>query len=226
MHPTVVAAETFAGEPLLLERLADEGAALDAVSAALDAAGVARDDPRREELCPYFGTLWPAARAVGARVVALGREGLAGRRVLELGCGLAAPALLAARLGADVVASDYHPDVAALLARNAARNGVRVEYRPVDWRREADLPAEFDLVLAADVLYLPQHPPLVARAIARALDPGGRALVGDPARAGLQAFVDALPPLGLSAAIEVARVDDPPRGRRDVFVVEVRRESR
>lgn len=220
MSGTIVRREVFGGVPLELEQLADESSALDAVAAA---AGDVTSE-RLEELCPYFGVIWPGARALADAVAALGAD-LRGRRVLELGCGLAAPSLVAGLLGADVLATDYHPDVPGLLARNLARNAVPgVRYAAVDWRREADLPAGFDLVLAADNLYLPELVPLVLRAIERGLAPGGRALVTDPGRPYLQAFVDRAEEAGFACAIDVRRVADPPHPRpRDVFVLDLTR---
>lgn len=218
---TVVRREVFGGVPLELEQLADEGSSLDAVTAALPG-----DVPseRLEELCPYFGVVWPSARAMADTVAGLGAAGsLRGRRVLELGCGLGAPSLVAGLLGAEVLATDYHPDVPALLERNLARNGVAgVRYAHVDWRREADLPVGFDVVLAADSLYLPGLPPLVLRAIARGLSAGGVAFVTDPGRPALQEFADRAEAAGFSWAVQVRTVPDPPR-TRDVFVLELRR---
>ena len=93
-----------------------------------------------EDLCPMFGALWPVARALAWRVDEVG-SGLAGRRVLELGCGLGLPSLVAARHGALVVATDQHPDAGPLLGRTAATNGVAgLRYVSFDWRGRA--PAE------------------------------------------------------------------------------------
>ncbi|MBX3467475.1 MAG: methyltransferase domain-containing protein [Planctomycetes bacterium] len=221
MGPTAVHDEVFSGVRLAIERLADEGQALEAVAAALAREGEV-DDARLEELCPYFGVIWPSARALAEAVADLGRAGLARRRVLELGCGLAAPSLVAGLLGADVLATDYHPDVPALLARNAARNGAPgVRYQALDLRRD-DVPGGFDLVLAADVAYVPDLPPRVVRAIDLALAPGGRALISDPGRPCLQALVDLAAARGLRCALEVRTVADPPR-TRDVFVLTLTR---
>lgn len=227
MGDTETVDETFGPFRLTLERLTDEGQALAAVADALAREGQGEVDAARlEELCPYFGVIWPSARALAEAVADLGQPGLAGRRVLELGCGLAAPSLVAGLLGADVLATDYHPDVPGLLRRNAARNAVPgVRYQALDLRREADVPrAAFDLVLVADVTYVPDLPPLVARAIDRALAPGGRALVTDPGRPYLQGFVDLLEARGLRCAVEVKTVPDPPR-TRDVFVLELAPEA-
>jgi predicted nicotinamide N-methyase len=72
-------------------------------------------------------------------------------RVVELGCGLGLPSLVAAARGAVVTATDWAEDAVELLARNAARNGLGVRAEARDWREP--WPESFDLVIAADVLY-------------------------------------------------------------------------
>src|SRR5215204_3004899 len=60
-----------------------------------------------EEFLPYWAELWPSSLAL-ARAVA-GVE-LAGRSVVELGCGLALPSIVASLGGARVTATDWSPD--------------------------------------------------------------------------------------------------------------------
>jgi predicted nicotinamide N-methyase len=87
---------------------------------------------------------------------------VAGLRVVELGCGLGLPSLVASARGAQVVATDWAADAVELLAENAARNGLAVVAEVRDWRQT--WPERFDLVLAADVLYERRNvEPLVER---------------------------------------------------------------
>jgi predicted nicotinamide N-methyase len=103
-------------------------------------------------VAPYWAVLWRSG-------VALAREldgvPLRGRRVVELGCGLAVPSIAAARAGAEVLATDESAEALALAEGNADANGVRVETAVADWSEPRELLARgpFDLVLAADVLY-------------------------------------------------------------------------
>jgi predicted nicotinamide N-methyase len=99
-----------------------------------------------DEFLPYWAELWPAATALAAALPAV-----AGLRVVELGCGLGLPSLVAAARGAEVTATDWAPDAIALLRQNAARNGLALHAEVRDWRDPWD--ERFDLVLAADVLY-------------------------------------------------------------------------
>jgi predicted nicotinamide N-methyase len=112
----------------------------------------------RDEFLPYWADLWPAALALAEALPAR----LDGLRVVELGCGLAVPSLVAAARGADVTATDWAAEAIELVGRNAAHNELSLRAEQRDWRepwRE-----RFDLVLAADVLYEHRNvDPLVAR---------------------------------------------------------------
>jgi predicted nicotinamide N-methyase len=100
-----------------------------------------------DEFLPYWAELWPAALALAGALP----ERLDGVRVVELGCGLGVPSLVAASRGAVVTATDWAQDAIDLLARNAARNELTLRAEMRDWR--APWSERFDLVLAADVLY-------------------------------------------------------------------------
>jgi predicted nicotinamide N-methyase len=105
-----------------------------------------------EEFLPYWAELWPSGLDL-ARVVR--RRDLQGLRVLELGCGLGVPSIVAALGGAWVLATDWSPEALEVAAANAARNGADVETELVSWT-DADRLAgsePWDLVLGADLLY-------------------------------------------------------------------------
>ncbi len=123
----------------------------------------------RDEFLPYWAELWPAASALVAALP----ERLAGVRVLELGCGLGLPSLVAAARGAEVTAVDWAEDAVALLGSNAARNGLPLVSEVHDWRQP--LTRTFDLAIAADVLYERRN---VAPVLARLREAAPEALVG------------------------------------------------
>jgi predicted nicotinamide N-methyase len=100
-----------------------------------------------DEFLPYWAELWPAASALAAALPA----DLHGVRIVELGCGLGVPSLVAASRGAYVVATDWAADAIDLLRTNAKRNGLTLQTSLWDWREPWD--ERFDLALAADVLY-------------------------------------------------------------------------
>jgi len=99
-----------------------------------------------DEYLPYWAELWPAALALAEAL-----PDLAGLRVVELGCGLGLPSLVAAAKGARVTATDWSTDAIDLLRENASRNGLELRAEVRDWREPWS--DRFDLALAADVLY-------------------------------------------------------------------------
>ncbi len=191
-----------------LDRIASIDQAVDDLialgDAGLDAAEVLR-------LTPYFGTLWPSARGL-ARWMAEHPEWLAGQTVLELGCGLGLPALVAARLGARVTAVDCHPDVPAFLARNAALSDVQIEYVQVDWSDPAALAelhahiGPLGLVVGSDLLYEADQARSLPIALASLCAPGARVLLADPGRPHLQLAVNALESRGFTGHLEIRAV--------------------
>jgi predicted nicotinamide N-methyase len=152
-----------------------------------------------DEFMPYWAELWPSGVALAGYVA---RLDVHGRRVLELGCGLALPTFAAALGGADVLASDWAPEALELVARNAAGNGIAVRTAPHDWHAAAGLEGErrFDLVLAADVLYEERNAAPLLTTLAAVLADHGAALVADPGRRHAPAFFDAARAAGWSVA--------------------------
>ena len=55
---------------------------------------------------PLFGLVWPSARILAD---AMQTQDIAGKRVLEIGCGLALASLVIHRRRGDITASDRHP---------------------------------------------------------------------------------------------------------------------
>jgi len=137
-------------------------------------------------LLPYWSVLWRSGVAL-ARELAGAR--LAGLRVVELGCGLAAPSIAAARAGAEVLATDESDEALALVARNAEANGVRLETARIDWTEPRGLVRRgpFDLALAADVLY---ERSTVATLLSLLPQLAPEAWVADPGRPAAGAFLE------------------------------------
>jgi predicted nicotinamide N-methyase len=141
-----------------------------------------------DEFLPYWAELWPSGLALAGEVASGALDGL---DVLELGCGLGLPSLVAAAQGAQVVATDWAPEALALLDRNAKRNHLSLETLRMDWRRPMILGARrFDLVLAADVLYEARNVEPLLDILPGVLRPGAESLLADPGRVHAQRFLD------------------------------------
>ena len=158
---------------------------------------ISEDDYVMDERLPYWADLWPSAQILAEEVRTMR---LSGQRFLELGCGLGLVAIGAALAGAEVMATDYYEDAVLFAKLNALdATGRAIGTRMVNW---VDMPADlgrFDVVVASDVLYEHRYAPLVANAIATTLVRGGEAIVADPGRIALQAFLDECTERGLVA---------------------------
>ncbi|WP_370451242.1 methyltransferase [Lysobacter sp. N42] len=145
-----------------------------------DPDGHAADAGTSSAQWPLFGQLWASGEQLAH---AMHDHDVAGKRILELGCGIGLASLVLQRRGADVVASDVHPLAEPFLAYNAALNGLpALHYRRVDWTRHLPTLGRFDLVIASDVMYEPGQAELLADAIAGYADDEAEAVVVDPGR--------------------------------------------
>ncbi len=141
---------------------------------------------------PFWARPWPSGNALAEAVAAAPPP--EGARVLELGCGLAAPSVVAARAGAEVLATDGATDAVAFAAHSLALNQTAGEVAHAAWSEHGDQLAErgpFDLVLAADVLYTAANADAAVRLLPRLLAPGGELRLADPGRANARRFLSA-----------------------------------
>jgi len=149
---------------------------------------LAGDDPPEP---PYWAHLWTGA-VVLARVVPADAG-----RVLELGCGLGLPGLVAARRKARVTFVDRIFTPLAFVRASAVANGLGpVDACVADFAGDG-LRGRFDLILAAEVLYDRATLGTLAMTLRRRLRPGGRALITDARRTDTAAFYAALDVEGL-----------------------------
>lgn len=171
--------------------------------------------PQAVDAIPYYSILWPAAKGL-AHYLWKNRAALPGQRVIELGCGLGLPSILAARLGAQVTATDFHPETGEWLLHNAALNSVALDYAQLDWNvfldgrsevggqrsDETNQPfstsdlrsptAGFPLIIGSDLVYERRHIPALVCAIGALCSPGGHTVIADPGRDNLDLFVSTM----------------------------------
>jgi predicted nicotinamide N-methyase len=141
---------------------------------------------------PYWARPWPSGLALARALAAAPPP--RGTRVLELGCGLGLPSIVAARAGANVLATDGSTDAVAFTAHSLALNELDGEVAHVDWETHADALAargRFDLILAADVLYTQANARTALRLLPRLLARGGVIRLADAGRAGARDFLAA-----------------------------------
>ena len=141
-----------------------------------------------DEFLPYWAELWPSGIALARHLAELD---LRGKRVLELGCGLALPSFAAALAGGDVLATDWAPEAIEVVAVNASANGIGVTAVVLDWTAARAIEGRpFDLLVAADVLYEERNAVPLLRLLDEAVAPNGEALIADPGRRHAPVFFD------------------------------------
>ncbi|KAL1761854.1 S-adenosyl-L-methionine-dependent methyltransferase [Schizophyllum commune] len=112
-------------------------------------------------------------------------------RILELGAGTGLLSIVAAKLSrtSTVVATDYHPDVLANCQANVRTNAAGsapIAVKRLDWQYseyDGELAMPFDTVLAADVIYHPEHARWLKGCVEKTMRPGGVFWLMIPVRA-------------------------------------------
>ncbi|WP_051223701.1 class I SAM-dependent methyltransferase [Conexibacter woesei] len=153
---------------------------------------------------PFWAHPWPAGLALAEYLAQWPPPD--GYRFLELGCGLALPSIVAARLGATVLATDGVEDAIAFATHNFALNDTFAEVARIDWAVDGDAlvaRGPFDVVLAADVLYNKDNVAAALELWPRLLGPDSHLLLADPRRAGLRDFM-----LGARGTLEVVNLEE------------------
>ena len=140
------------------------------------------DDPDyQDEKIPYWADIWPSSLGL-AEYLLLEKETLTRQSVLEIGCGMGLPGLVASQLGAQVCLTDYLAE-----AFDAADLLWDLNDQPaptcnvLDWRKPDDSWAS-DIVLASDVIYEERNYLPLMKALPCLLKPGGYALLSEPRR--------------------------------------------
>ncbi len=129
---------------------------------------------------PIFGVVWPSSLVLAHFMDDYQTDG---KRILEVGCGIALTSLLLNKQDVDITATDHHPEVHGFLDRNTQLNGDRsIAFRQLDW---CDVTAQlglFDIIIGSDLLYEDQHIELLANFIQAHAKPQCEVILVDPGR--------------------------------------------
>ncbi|WP_439473032.1 class I SAM-dependent methyltransferase [Brevundimonas sp.] len=151
--------------------------------AAHAASGLDRLSAADDAPAPYWAYGWGGGAAL-AFYLQEHPEAVAGRRVLDLGCGSGLVGVAAMKAGAALVlAVDIDPHAVVATQLNAEANGVAVETMCADLLDGP--PPAVEVVLAGDVFYSRALARRSLPFLRRCRDAGLSVLIGDPGRASL-----------------------------------------
>ena len=110
---------------------------------------------------PMSGVIWPSGEVLAHLMMDFPVKG---KRVLEVGCGIALASLVLNQRSADITATDHHPETEGFLIYNAGLNNGRIiPFVRTGW---ASSPGNglgnFDLIIGSDLLYEDEHVDLLA----------------------------------------------------------------
>jgi len=126
-------------------------------------------------------TFFEASTAPENRFILSKLGDLAGKTILELGCGFGEGSIYFALKGAFCIATDFSPVMIEQAQRLARRYGVTVDWRVMDASNIDYSDSTFDIVYAANLLHHVE-PLGTIREMHRVLKPGGHMCFWDPLR--------------------------------------------
>jgi 2-polyprenyl-6-hydroxyphenyl methylase/3-demethylubiquinone-9 3-methyltransferase len=153
--------------------------ATDATPQNVDPAEVGKFDALAQRWWDPEGEFGPLHRINPLRLDYVDRQApLAGRRVLDVGCGGGLLSEAMARRGAHVLGIDLAPAALQVAELHALEGDVPVAYRQVAAEAlAAEVPGAFDVVTCMEMLEHVPDPPAVIAALARLVRPGGDVFV-------------------------------------------------
>ena len=149
---------------------------------------------------PLFGVVWPASQVLADTVSLLELDG---KRVLEIGCGIALSSIVLHKMGIDITASDYHPLAKEFLDENIISNKMLpIKFQTGNWDVENPLLGEFDMIIGSDILYEPEHSESVSRFIDSHSSVNVEVVIVDPNRGNRAKFTKNMIALGYAHHFE------------------------
>lgn len=145
---------------------------------------------------PIFGIVWDSSQVLAHFM--LDYE-IKGKRILEVGCGMALSSLMLNGRNADITATDYHPEVEAFLTINILLNeGKDIPFVCADWANGESGLGKFDVIIGSDLLYERDHVDLLSRFIDQHSQTQCEVIIVDPGRSQHARFSKKMISLGYS----------------------------
>lgn len=129
---------------------------------------------------PLFGVIWDSSKILAHL---MSNFDIAGKRILEVGCGIGLASLVLNHRSADITATDYHPEAERFMDENVRiNNDQHIPFIRTGWGDLDDALGKFDLIIGSDLLYEPDHIHLLAGFIDRHTAQACEVIIVDPGR--------------------------------------------
>jgi predicted nicotinamide N-methyase len=161
-----------------------------------DTNGVAEALGISSAMWPLFGVVWPSGEILAHL---MSDFEIAGKRILEVGCGIGLASLVLNHRLADITATDYHPEAESFLRMNAKLNDdEEIPFVRTGWSDEDSGLGEFDLIIGSDLLYEREFVHLLAAFIDQHAKAHCDVIIVDPGRGNHARFSRHMTGLGYS----------------------------
>jgi len=156
---------------------------------------------------PFWAQAWPSAVTLGQWMVSERPRTWAGRRVLDLGCGVGVCGCLAASMGATVTLADYARPAVLFAAANVWPWRANAAARVVDWHHDR-LGERFDVILGADIVYEQRNWDALQHFFLEHVAAGGELILTEPGRETGETFQTFLKLRGWELQVSVLKILD------------------
>ncbi len=127
-----------------------------------------------------FGVIWASGEVLANLMF---EHEIEGKRILEVGCGIALASLVLNTRLADITTTDYHPKAEEFLRENInLNNGRKIPFVRTGWEDDKTNLGAFDLIIGSDLLYERGHANLLAGFIHQHAKQTSEIIIIDPGR--------------------------------------------
>ncbi|MFZ7144129.1 MAG: class I SAM-dependent methyltransferase [Bacteroidota bacterium] len=144
-----------------------------------------------DERMPYWADLWPSAIGI-SEYIDSHQDLVKQKQVIEIGCGLGLPGIVAALGGGKVIMTDYLQEALDFAKNNWNKNLAQdFSGQLLDWRNVSSI-AKADVIIASDVAYESRSFEPLIKAFDQILKPDGVLLLSEPNRKFASPFIELL----------------------------------
>ena len=141
-----------------------------------------------------FGVIWNSGIILAHEMLDIN---LNNRKILEVGCGIAMSSHLLNARGADITATDYHPEVEGFIKENIKLNeSHNFQFILEDWDTNNSKLGTFDLIIGSDILYEVDHIELLSDFLNKHAKKICEIIIVDPNRGHINKFSNKMKDIG------------------------------